>query len=243
MPTEYDYIDVIGTTHETSKDSTEKKMNAYYHRQEVHTVKELLEKMKLSDYREIVDLGSSVGTWYHDYKRLDFKKVIGIDISKERAIEAKKRGYDEVHICNASDLPFENESKNCIVSNDVFIHVLQDDDKLKIFKEIKRVLQNDGIFIFNFGNASGSGFKNDTTIKYCRWNTIKTISSLVNHAELHVEYVAPSYYAIPRVGAYHHIVSISTKLVFPLLDYVLKNTNNLNFAKVIYLGVRKIKSD
>src|SRR5690348_9948385 len=118
MPNEYDYIDIIGTTHETSKNSTEKRMNAYYHKQEVKTVQKLLQKMNLTNYESVIDLGCSIGTWYQSYKKFGFKKIVGIDISQERAMEAKKRGYDEIHVCNASKLPFENDSIEVVISND-----------------------------------------------------------------------------------------------------------------------------
>jgi len=239
MPTEYDNIDIIGTTHETSKDSTEKLMNEYYHKQEVKVVTNLLKKMKLDDHENVIDLGSSIGTWYHDFKNLGFKKVIGIDISEERANIAKKRGYDEVHICNAYDLPFENESRTCFISNDVFVHVIQDSDKLKIFNEVKRVLKKNGIFIFNFGNATGGGYQTDTTVKYCRWNTPNTISKLVTEAGFHTEFIIPSYCASPRIGAHRIVAPISTKIIFPIVDSFLSSFNRLSHFKVIYFAVRK----
>ena len=242
MPTEYDNIDVIGTTHESSKNSTEEKMNSYYHKQEVTTVTDILKIMKLSEFQEIIDLGCSIGTWYKDFKKLGFKRIIGIDISRERANTAKKRGYDEVHVCNAYDLPFENESKAIVISNDVFIHVLQDLDKTKIFNEIKRILKKNGIFIFNIANASGGGYNTDTTVKYCRWVTPKNISNLVNQTNLEIEQIIPSYYGIPRIGAHPSLASIFTKLIFPFIDSFLKKVNDLSHPKVIYFGVRKRKN-
>jgi len=239
MPTEYDNIDVIGRTHESSKNSTEEKMNSYYHKQEVNTVTELLQKLHFRNFESVVDLGCSVGTWYADFKNFGFKKIIGIDISEQRAEIAEKRGYSEIHVCNAYELPFDNGSQSCVISNDVLIHVLQDNDKLRIFKEVKRILKKEGTFIFNFSNALGSGFRTDTTIKYCRWNTPNTISNLVNDSGLNIEHVVPSYYTIPRIGAHPYIVSFSTKFTFLLTDLFLKITNNLSLSKVIYFGVRK----
>ena len=239
MPTEYDNIDVIGTTHEISKDNTEGKMNDYYHRQELSTVKELLKRIKFFQYDQLIDLGCSIGTWFNDYKNMGFKRIIGIDISEERLQIAKKRGYDEVHCCNAYELPFEGETQNCIISNDVFVHVLQDSDKLKIFKEIFRVLKQNGIFIFNFGNSSGNGFTKDTTKKYCRYNTNETISDLINSSNLKIEFLRPSYYTYPRIGAHPYFVTLSTSIFFPLIDKILKSRNNLSLSKVNYFAVRK----
>jgi len=239
--TEYDNIDIIGRTHETYKDSAEKLILDYYHKQEVGTVSYLLKKMKLRDFSQVVDLGTSIGVWYNDYKNLNFNKVIGIDISSERAEKAKKRGFDEVHVCNAYDLPFENESQNCMVSNDVLVHVLQESDKLKIFQEARRVLKKDGIFIFNFANAYGFGYKSDTfSYETQRLNIPETMIKLVKDSGLNLEYVVPSYYTTPRVGANPRFAFISSKLIFPFVDSILRTSKNLKLAKVIYLGVRKI---
>ena len=238
--TEYDNIDIIGITHENYKDLAEKHILQYYHKQEVNTVSNLLKKMHLKDFEKVVDLGTSIGVWYNDYKNLSFKKVVGIDISSERAKEAKKRGYDEVHVCNAYDLPFEDESQNCIISNDVLVHVLQDSDKLKIFEEIRRVLKHNGIFIFNFANAYAFGFKSDT---YCgeteRFNIPETMINLLKKSGLKLEYVMPSYYIIPRIGAHPRVALFSSKLIFPFIDFILRKSKNLHLAKVIYLGARK----
>lgn len=239
MPTEYDNIDVIGTTHEISRDDTDRKMNDYYHKQELSTVKDLLKRMKFSEYSQLIDLGCSIGTWYDDYRNMGFKRIIGIDISEERLKIAKKRGYDEVHCCNAYELPFEDESQKCIISNDVFVHVLQDSDKLKIFKEIFRILKPNGIFIFNFANASGNGLTTDTTKKYCRFNTNETISNLINQSNLEIEFLSPSYYTYPRIGAHPYFVSLSTSIFFPLMDSLFKSRNNLSLSQVNYLAVRK----
>ena len=239
MPTEYDNIDVIGTTHESSKNSTEEKMNSYYHKQEVSSVKELLAGLEYKDFESLVDLGCSVGTWYKDFKNFGFKEIIGIDISEERAEIARKRGYNEVHVCNAYELPFSDNSKSCVISNDVLIHVLQDKDKFRIFEEVKRILKKDGVFIFNIANANGFGHENDTTVGYCRYNTIQTISHLIQEAGFKIKFLLPSYYTIPLVGAHPIMVPLFTSIIFPLIDSLLKKMKKINSAKVIYFGTIK----
>jgi len=239
VPTEYDNIDVIGTTHEASSSKIEEIMNSYYHNQEVSTVLGLLTKLKLKNFHNMVDLGCSIGTWYPNFKSFGFKKIIGIDISKERGLKAKKRGYDEIHICNAYDLPFDDESQNCIISNDVFIHVLQDDDKLKILNEVYRVLKKDGIFIFNFANSKGFGYDVDQTINYCRFCTLNTIQNLIKKTKFNTEFTLPSYYTLPRIGAHPYFASLFSKTIFPNIDKILKKLKIFSSAKVIYFGLRK----
>ncbi len=153
MVSEYNNIDVIGSTFETASNAATKKIRSFYHNQQVKTVNYIIKKMGLKDFGRIIDLGCANGGWYDDYKNMLFKKIIGIDISEERANKAKQRGYNETHVCNAYNLPFGNQSEICIISNGVLVHVLQDTHKLKIFKEVKRVLKKKGIFIFSISNA------------------------------------------------------------------------------------------
>lgn len=241
MPkTEYDNVDIIGETYKHYKNPAERRILQYYHRQEFETVSDLLIKMQLKDFSTVIDLGCSIGAWYDDYKRLSFKKIIGIDISAERAGKAKARGYDEVHICNAYNLPFDDESENCVVSNNVILHVLQDSDRLKIFKEVERVLKKNGIFIFSFANASGFGYKTDVTLEYERYNEPETIKKLISQANLHPEYLVPCYYMVPRIGAHPWVARFSSFVAFPTLDLFLRKLNNIRFAKIIYVGVKKI---
>lgn len=234
MPTEYDYIDIIGRTHETYRHKTDQIMNSYYHKSEVSTVSNLLKLFPSLNKDQVVDVGTSVGVWLNDYKSFGFEKVVGIDISEDRAKKAKERGYDEVHICNAYETPFQNNSQNCMVSNDVLVHVLQDSDKLKIFKEIYRVLDKNGIFIFNIANANAFGYSNDTSKGYSSYNTVDTIKKLLSEAQLKIKKITPSYFVYPRIGANPKVVSFSTKLVFPITDYLLTNSNNLKKAKTVY---------
>jgi len=240
LDTEYNNVKNIGRTYESYDSPTEKLMHQYYHSQETKTVAKLLKKMNNKNFETLLDLGSSHGYWYKNYKKMGFKKLVGIDISPERVKQAKQRGYDEVHSCNAYDLPFDDESFSCVISNNVLVHVLQDSDKLKIFNEIKRVLKKNGIFIFSIANASGYGFKTDTTRKTSRMNTPKTIQNLLDSSDLKTEYIMPSFYTYPRVGAHPFFASFSTKIIFPITDCLLRIMKNLSIVKVLYYGVRKI---
>jgi len=238
MPTEYDNIDLIGTTHEYFKDSVEQKMKNYYHKQEVSSVEILLSKLNFKNYDTMIDLGCSIGTWYNDFKKMKFQKILGVDISEKRAKIAKKRGYDQIHICNAYDLPFDDKSQSCVISNDVLIHVMQDDDILKILKEVYRILLNDGVFIFNFGNSKGLTTKNNK-MDFCKFRRIETFQNMINQTNFKIELIIPSYFAIPRVGAHPKFVMFSTKIIFPSIDRIFKALNFSSFAKVIYFALRK----
>lgn len=238
MTTEYDNIDNIGTTHEFFRDNAEKRMKEYYHKQEVSTVKKLLKKLEIYKCESMIDLGCSVGTWYNDFRKMKFQKIIGIDISEERARTAKNKGYDEIHVCNAYDLPFDDNTQFCVISNDVLIHVLQDEDIIKILNEVYRVLKNNGIFIFNFANEKGLT-KKDKKMEYCKFRTKEGFEEMIKMSNFKCEYIIPSYFAIPRIVAHPKIVVLATKIIYPFLDKILQILNRSEYAKVIYFSLKK----
>jgi len=238
MGTEYDFIEKIGGTYETAEPEV-KKINCYFHGRQVKTVLDLLKKMKLNNYERIIDLGCSDGGWFEDYQKMKFQKIIGIDISSERAEKAKKRGYFETFATNSYELPFENDSESCIICNGMIVHVLQDSDRLKIFKEVKRVLKNNGIFIFNFTNARAKGFETDKTLEYTRHTIIETITDLVKKSGLEIEHITPCYYIFPKMAANKKMITVSTKIIFPITNLILNKLKNLRRSEVIYLGIRK----
>lgn len=237
--TEYDNIEIIGGTYLDGKNPTEQHLSTYYHLSEIKVVKKLLQRTGLKSFDRVVDLGCSVGVWLSDYKNLGFSKVVGIDISEDRLKKATESGYDETHCCNAYNLPFKSDSKKCIISNDVLVHVLQDEDKLRIFKEIKRVLADDGVFIFNFPNAKAYGYSSDTTYTYCRLNRLNTILSLLNNAGLKARYIMPAFFAIPRVGAHPRFAKVFSKYIFPFIDNILTPIVSVEKARHIYVAVTK----
>ena len=234
--TEYDHIKEIGGSFLDWNSETEKILTEYYHKSEIKTVRGLFKGHKLN---VIVDLGCGKGAWAYFYKKIGFKKLIGIDISDERLKVAEINGFDETYCCNGYNLPFEDNSIECIISNNVLVHVLQDDDKIRIFNEINRVLKKDGLFIFNFPSAKAYGLLEDTTKEHCRIMNLSSIIKLIEKGNLKIEKISPCYFLIPRIGANPRFVNVSSKLIYPITDAFAKMFSNVNNSKVIYLKVKK----
>jgi len=234
--TEYNHIEEIGGSVLDWNSKTEKILAEYYHKSEIKTVRDLLKSHKFS---QIVDLGCGEGAWGYVYKKLGFKKLIGIDISEERLKIAKKNGFDETYCCNGYEMPFDDNSVDCIISNNVFVHVLQDEDKIRIFNEIKRVLKKNGVFIFNFPSSKAYGLSENTTKKYCRIMNLSSMVKLIEKGDLEIEKNSSCYFLIPRVGANPRFVNISTKLIYPITDIFARIFLDVNKSKVIYLKVKK----
>ncbi len=234
VKSEYDYIDIIGGTSETYKTETERLLNQYAHKKEVELAIKLINSMQ-ANKEHLLDLGCSIGSWLKDYQVMGFKNIIGVDISSERIEIASKRGYTETHVCNATKLPFPDDSLSCIISNDVFVHIINDNDKIKVFSEVKRVLKKDGVFIVNVANAKGFGYEDNFTKDYCRFLLSNFIPNSLPDG-LVLEQTLCSYSMMPRIFANPRLVKLGVKLVFPLLDIFCNKDN----AKVIYYGIRKI---
>jgi len=91
---------------------------------------------------EVLDLGCGAGMLAL-LKRKDVT-LIGVDLSADCALAAKRNGYDATFAARLSQLPFPDESFDYIVSLDVLGHVAFE-DKDAVLSEIRRVLRPDGV--------------------------------------------------------------------------------------------------
>jgi len=104
-------------------------------------------ELKIGDV--VLDLGSGAGIdcFLASKKVGDKGKVIGVDMSEEMIAKAeanaKKYGYKNVEfkLGDIEDLPIEDNSIDAVISNCV---VNLAPDKLKVFKEVYRVLKKGG---------------------------------------------------------------------------------------------------
>jgi ArsR family transcriptional regulator len=104
---------------------------------------------EIKEGETVLDLGSGAGfdCFLAAKKVGKTGKVIGVDMTEEmvkRAREnAKKQGYDNVEfkLGDIEDLPIEDNSIDVVISNCV---VNLTPDKLKVFKEVYRVLKKGG---------------------------------------------------------------------------------------------------
>jgi len=78
------------------------------------------------------------------------KKIIGIDIS-EKSIAIAKESYPncEFYVGDMLNLPFKEKEFDFIFSSLAISHI---EDKNKLFKELYRVLTNDGELLFSVGH-------------------------------------------------------------------------------------------
>jgi len=103
-------------------------------------------KDKFKNALEILDAGCGTGALLENFANRGH--MFGIDISGDALNYCKKRNLHNVAQATISDLPFKDNRFDLITSIDV-ICCLDENDELKAFREIHRVLKTDGTLILN----------------------------------------------------------------------------------------------
>jgi tRNA (uracil-5-)-methyltransferase TRM9 len=116
------------------------------------TRKEIWEELKflfedLKEGEKVLDLGCGNGRWYRVFKE---KRVnyFGIDNS-EKLIEIAKENFPEAKffVGDALNLPFQDNFFDRVYSIALLHHIPSEDFRIKVLKEVKRVLKPGGILI------------------------------------------------------------------------------------------------
>lgn len=104
-------------------------------------------------FESILDVGCWDGELTCDYaKNCSAKNVYGIEIVKDIIEKAEKRGIKCFSLEADKDIwPIENESIDCVISNQVVEHMTDLDH---FFEEASRVLKKDGILITSTNNLA-----------------------------------------------------------------------------------------
>lgn len=93
--------------------------------------------------KSILDLGCGNGI-YGAVLREDGAELFGVDLSRESVELCKSAGYDQVILCPADQIEYEDEMFDMVFSSEVIEHV---DDYERMLKEIHRVLKSGGGFV------------------------------------------------------------------------------------------------
>jgi ubiquinone/menaquinone biosynthesis C-methylase UbiE len=150
-----------------------------------------------------IDLGCGNGRYTFALKKLGFKKVVGIDISKKNIYNAKKKKIKNVSFFNGNilKLNFIKEKFDFIFSYGVFHHT---PSISKCFKEMHKVMaQNSSGFIFLIG-AGG-----------IKWKIINLMRKILSN-------VSQNY-----IYKFFKDYGFTNKQIFLILDHVLVPINKL----------------
>ena len=106
------------------------------------TVKRFRDHYKLSEDASVLDVGCAKGFMLHDFKELmPDLQVEGIDISSYAIDNAMASVQDFIHVGNAKELPYRDNSFDLVISINT-VHNLPLDDCKQAIQEIQRVSRN-----------------------------------------------------------------------------------------------------
>lgn len=110
----------------------------------------MLSMLSSIENKRVLMLGCGTAEESELLKVFNPQKIVGIDIS-EKSIEVAKKSYPdlEFYVGDMLNLPFKDNEFDFIFSSLAISHV---EDKDKVFKELYRVLDNDGEVLFSVGH-------------------------------------------------------------------------------------------
>jgi len=122
-----------------------KNQNKYYESISNYTQKHKRLTYNLIKDKIVLEIGCSSGYDTLNYAKI-LKKIYACDLSDEAIHKAKSREIINANFicCDAHKLPYDDDSFDYVIVNSLLHHL----DLKIIFKEIKRVLTNDGCLIF-----------------------------------------------------------------------------------------------
>ena len=110
----------------------------------------MLSMLPTLENKRVLMLGCGTAEESELLRKFNPKKITGIDIS-EKSIAIAKKSYPECdfYVGDMLNLPFKENEFDFIFSSLAISHVA---DKEKVFKELYRVLANDGELLFSVGH-------------------------------------------------------------------------------------------
>jgi ubiquinone/menaquinone biosynthesis C-methylase UbiE len=121
----------------------EYELNGFWYRVRRSMIHYFIKKyFPLRENITILDLGCGMGALTKEL--MVYGDVYGLDFSSESIKFCKERGLNNVFQGDATNIPFDDQKFDIVLSLDVLEHI-QDHDKA--VKEVKRVLKQNGLFI------------------------------------------------------------------------------------------------
>jgi len=111
----------------------------------------LLELLEQNEGARVLDIGCADGEFSREIVNVTRGKVYGIDISPKYAERASRNGINVVLGDVDRGLPFQDESFDLVISNQVIEHVYSTDN---FIKECYRILKNGGTCIASTPNLA-----------------------------------------------------------------------------------------
>ena len=194
---------------------------------------------------KILDSGCATGGFLDYLFEHGFKDLHGLDMSKRYVNYARKKNLYDVQLGNVESIPFDDNSMNFIIMDQVFEHLI---DPSQSFKEVKRVLKKDGLVCISVPNAAKYG---DNYFFDFFWFLIR---EHVQHFDLnHLNFLA-NLEGFELVDSSEYETSMMSKeMILPVLTVIFRftgkkqsiqfNRSQLDCSIRQYVQANQIKTD
>ena len=196
--------------------------NYHYHVEPFKLLKERLNKnkIKFDNIKKLkaLDLGCGGGRYTGALGKLGFKKILGIDLSKENIQTAKKRNKQNKIKFQKMSLfktKLKKDSYDFVFCNGVLHHTPSIIDGVK---EIKRLLKNNGSCFLYLSGIGG-----------IKWSLIEAFRKIFKNINVNFLY------------DYGQLFGLKKNRIFYILDHVLVPINTLSHPKEIDKLFSKLK--
>lgn len=153
--------------------------------------------------KKILDIGCGTGRTSFYFRNFT-NDYLGVDYS-ESMIRKSKKCYPELEFqhCDARDLSrFKDCSFDFIIFSYNGIDYISNNDRLAVLKEIKRILKDDGMFVFSTHNRTFSNIETTPSFQFSlnpvnfTRNLLGYFKQLINNSKLKNEKIETEDYAI-----------------------------------------------
>lgn len=202
----------------------------WWHITKRKAAKNLIQKYSSSNQIKILDVGCGTGENVREFSKLG--KCWGIDISPEAIKFCKQKGLTNVSQTSIEKTNFDNKVFDIITILDVLEHV----EEVSTFKEIRRILRNDGIVLITVPAFSWLWSKWDIVLHHKRRyskNSLKKALESNGFEIIKISYMY-SFLVIPAL-IFRSIKSLLYRNDYPSDFKLSSNFINLFFTKVVQL--------
>ncbi|MDA8716502.1 class I SAM-dependent methyltransferase [Alphaproteobacteria bacterium] len=103
-----------------------------------------IKELNLSKHSKVLDVGTSTGTNLRMLDDLGFTNSVGVEMNEVAINFAAEKGFTNIKLGDACDLPFDDNTFDLVLATDVLEHIENDNDALT---EIHRVMKRNGVFL------------------------------------------------------------------------------------------------
>ncbi|NMC98457.1 MAG: class I SAM-dependent methyltransferase [Bacteroidales bacterium] len=193
---------------------------------------------KISQKNRILDVGCALGDSLDQAKKLGWKKLYGVEISKYASLKAKEKGF-LIKNCSLKDAAYPKNFFDAITIQDVIEHV---NDPIALVNEVRRILSPNGVLYIVTPDVGGIWekilgrfwyhYKPGEHILYFSQQSIKKM--LIDSGYRNIQ--TRKTYHIMSIGYILNRLKYYSPSFFGFLINVFKGTNFLNMSFKVYSG-------